>query len=34
LSRSLRHAYKPVKSLVWLIGGQQLARVPRYLTGP
>jgi glycosyltransferase involved in cell wall biosynthesis len=32
LTRSLWHAYKPVKSLVWLIGGQQLARVPRYLS--
>jgi hypothetical protein len=29
LTRSLRHAYKPVKSLAWLIAGQQLARVPR-----
>jgi len=27
LTRSLRHAYKPVKSLVWLIGGQHLARI-------
>jgi glycosyltransferase involved in cell wall biosynthesis len=32
LTRSLRQAYKPVKSLMWLIGGQQLARMPRYLT--
>jgi glycosyltransferase involved in cell wall biosynthesis len=34
LTRSLRHAYKPIKSLVWLLGGQQLARIPRYLAGP
>jgi glycosyltransferase involved in cell wall biosynthesis len=34
LTRSLRHAYKPVKSLVWLLGGQQLARLPRHLSGP
>ena len=32
LTRSLRRAYKPVKSLLWLIGGQQLARMPRYQT--
>ena len=32
LTRSLRQAYKPVKSLMWLVGGQQLARMPRYQT--
>jgi glycosyltransferase involved in cell wall biosynthesis len=34
LTRSLRQAYKPVKSLIWLFGGQQLARMPRYLSEP
>ncbi len=34
LTRSLRRAYKPVKSLVWLIAGQRLARTPRYLSTP
>jgi|GEM_PF-2435952 len=34
LSRSLRQAYKPVKSLIWLFGGHQLARMPRYLSEP
>jgi Glycosyltransferases involved in cell wall biogenesis len=34
LTRSLRRAYKPVKSLIWLFGGQQLARMPRYLSEP
>jgi glycosyltransferase involved in cell wall biosynthesis len=34
LTRSLRQAYKPVKSLVWLVAGQRLARTPRYLSTP